>query len=116
MDPGDDTEELHVRGPRFLSEVSSDPSGVPLIALHGELDMSSADELRDTVDQVAEHRPRQLIFDMSELDFVDSSGIAVLVYAANTIGDVHLQNSSPLIRRVLEASGLSTILRDEPSD
>jgi anti-anti-sigma factor len=55
------------------------------------------------------------VVDLSELDFMDSSGIAVLIYAVNSIKAIELRNASPIIRRIIEATGLSNVLRLDPT-
>jgi anti-anti-sigma factor len=115
MDRVAETEELRVLGPRFLSELTIDSGGVPQIVLHGDLDMSSADELRDTVDGVLKRNPQMIIFDAGELDFLDSAGIAVLVYAASKVHLVRLVRTPPIVRRVVSVSGLEGILVLDPA-
>jgi stage II sporulation protein AA (anti-sigma F factor antagonist) len=75
----------------------------------GELDMSNADALRAVL--ISQHLPgRNVLLDLSGLDFMDSTGIQVLLEAdaaarANghsmTVGSL-----SPAVRRVLEISGV----------
>ena len=91
-------------------EQSADPAGDPMITLAGELDISNADAFREIVEKVVEGRPGRLVFDLSQLAFMDSSGIAVMVYAANNVEGIELRHASAIIRRVVEATGLSEIL------
>jgi anti-anti-sigma factor len=115
MDTATESVEVKVLGPRFLSELTIDAVGAAQIALHGELDMSSADELRETIENLNSQRhPRRLIFDACELDFVDSAGIAVLVYAATVIGDVRVVNTTPQVRRIISVCGLAGVLHTNP--
>jgi len=107
--------ELEGGGPPFAVDRSVDENSNPMLELRGELDMSSADGLRDTVDEIVGSKPQKMVFDLAGLSFMDSSGIAVLVYAANRVGTIELRHVQPIIRRIVEASGLSGILRlDEP--
>jgi anti-anti-sigma factor len=46
---------------------------------------------------------------------MDSTGIAVMVYAANKVGNVELRHASNIVRRVVEATGLTDVLRLDPS-
>jgi len=96
-------------------ERSSDASGDTVISLQGELDISSADTLRATVEEIVAEGPSRLVFELTGLTFMDSSGIAVMVYAANNVDTVELLHPSSIIRRVVEATGLSTVLRLGPS-
>ena len=55
--------------------------GALLVRLHGELDLATAPSLADVVDAALEDRPPALALDLSQLTFVDSTGINVLVDA-----------------------------------
>lgn len=108
-------EKVEPQSPRFDSAQSTDSDGTPLLELHGELDMLSAVNLRETVEELVDHHCDHLVFDLSGLDFMDSSGIAVLIYAAGSIGAIELRSASPIIRRIIEATGLSNVLRLDPA-
>lgn len=90
--------------------VAFDQSGTPVITLTGEIDISNVDSLRATIEHVVEQAPERVVFDLGGLDFMDSSGIALLLHVAAKSGSVHLREPSTLVRRILEVSGLSEIL------
>ena len=46
---------------------------------------------------------------MSELSFMDSSGIALLIGAANQIERVTLRHPVPMVLRVIEITGLTDV-------
>jgi len=108
-------DELETDEHHFVVERSSGSSQAPVIHLSGELDISSADDFRAVVESIVAESPRRLVFDLSGLTFIDSSGIAVMVYAANNVADIELRHASDIVRRVVEATGLSEILRLDPS-
>jgi anti-sigma B factor antagonist len=108
-------EDIEANETNFSSEESFEGAGVPILTISGELDISSADGFRKTVEGIVGSRPERLVFDLSGLAFMDSSGIAVMVYAANNVDAVELRHPSDIIRRVVEATGLSEILRLGPS-
>ncbi len=93
---------------------SFDANGDAVVTLKGELDISSAPSFRTTIEDVLESKPRRIVFDIEELSFLDSSGIAVLVHAANNVDEVELRHPSAIIRRIVEATGLSEVLRLGP--
>lgn len=82
------------------------PQG-PVIRLTGELDIASIDEVRSEIEQFLVNEPKLVIFDLSGLQFMDSSGIALLVQVANRCGTVEVRNPTRIVRRVLEATGLA---------
>ena len=94
-------------------ETRSDPAGVPIITVSGDLDISNAGALEATVASVSAHRVGRLIFDLSGLRFMDSAGIAVLIDAAASVDAVEIRRPSPAIRRVLELTGLTGVLSIE---
>jgi anti-anti-sigma factor len=90
-----------------------DPTGVPIVTVSGELDSSNAASLEAAVASTADEHPERLIFDFSELRFMDSAGIAVLVGVAAKVNAVQLRNPSDVVRRVIELTGLSGVLHIE---
>jgi anti-anti-sigma factor len=59
-------------------------------------------------------RPERLIVDASGLEFMDSSGIALLLRWAQAPVRVEVQNPSRIIRRTLETMGLTDVLHIDP--
>lgn len=45
----------------------------------GELDALTAPDLRPTVDSIVDERCKSIVVDLSDLDLIDSSGVAVIV-------------------------------------
>lgn len=109
-----DGEVGDLRGARAsVSELPGDDSEV-VLQVSGELDLSSIATMRRAIDRAISLAPRQLVVEMSDLQFMDSSGIAVLLTAAEQIGVVELRNPSEIIRRLITMSGLSDVLRMTP--
>ena len=83
-----------------LLEVETGIDGT--LCLRGELDAATLGQLEERISQVM-RRGRPVVIDMTELTFIDSSGIAVLVRAFQATGErVVLCNPSRQVRRVLE--------------
>jgi anti-sigma B factor antagonist len=53
--------------------------GRRLIAVAGELDLFTAPELRSRLNEMIDRGARELIVDLSETEFVDSTGLGVLI-------------------------------------
>jgi anti-sigma B factor antagonist len=107
-------EELDTSETSLTVGRSSDVNGDPVLTLDGELDISNADSFRQAVETVLSDEPTRLVFDLTTLNFMDSSGIAVMVYAANKVNGIELRHPSTIIRRVVEATGLAEVLRLDP--
>jgi anti-sigma B factor antagonist len=67
-------------GLRIAVEARGD---VTAVVLAGELDMAEADRLAGELLHVQLQRPRAILIDLSELNFLDSHGLAVLLDAAD---------------------------------
>jgi anti-sigma B factor antagonist len=95
----------------FESEL--DGSGVPVVHLFGELDIATVPCVEAEMEAVVTRADRRIVFDLAQVTFMDSSGIAMLLRAAASVGDVAVRNPSAVVLRVLEATGLTGILRVE---
>lgn len=84
--------------------VRADSAGV--LWLTGELDIAAIDEFQATVDAVLDAQ-REVVLDLSELTFLDSTGIrAFLIVAGKVGGGVVLRKPTPFVRRVLDLTGI----------
>ena len=88
--------------------------GHAVLRLRGELDMDAAGRLGEAIEDVHAQAVPVLLLDLSELEFIDSSGLRELVVASRRQqelgGRVELHAPSDPIRRVLEIVGLDQIL------
>jgi anti-sigma B factor antagonist len=92
-------------------KTSNEHPGVAVVSVSGELDVSNAETLESAIDEVCEAGPQELVFDLRELSFMDSAGIAVLLGGAQRVPRVRLRDPTPAVRRVIEVTGLTTVLR-----
>ena len=58
---------------------------IDVVALRGQLTMASAAEARAGLQDIIEQGGNKLVIDFGEVDFVDSSGLSVLVSAYKVI-------------------------------
>jgi stage II sporulation protein AA (anti-sigma F factor antagonist) len=91
-------------------EVVSDPDGTPVVRLSGEVDISNANELGAELERIVGTGTRRLVIDMSALEFMDSSGIAMLLHAAARVDSISVRKPSTVVRRIIEATGLVATL------
>ena len=92
--------------PRVLTVDRSEPMpGGTLVTLTGELDFASGSELATVLAGLA-GRPHRIVVDLSRLEFVDSSGVKLLVSAARSAesagGGLVLVSPTASVRRVFE--------------
>jgi anti-sigma B factor antagonist len=83
------------------------------IRLLGELDMSTAPKFRDELLRVVTDGTTLVTVDLSELAFVDSTGLSVLITGLKRLrqqgGEMALRSPTPGTRRVLEITGLTEV-------
>lgn len=80
--------------------------GCLVVEMRGEYDIASVTDIVGEIETALHSDARDVLVDMSELRFMDSSGVAVLIRLANHFGPLTLAHVSPLIHRTLEALGL----------
>lgn len=89
----------------------------PTLALVGEVDPHTAPELAGALSGLLDDGSTAIRVDCSRLDFIDSSGLRVLVEAHRRLGDgrqaLVLTGVSPTFRRLLEVTGLDEHLTVE---
>lgn len=81
--------------------------------LLGELDMSTAPQLREELLRVVADGAKMVTVDLSELAFIDSTGLSVLITGLKRLrqqgGEMALRSPTPGTRRVLEITGLTEV-------
>jgi stage II sporulation protein AA (anti-sigma F factor antagonist) len=90
-----------------------DDSGARVVNLVGEIDIANADALGEQLDQLIGAGADRLVVDLSALDFMDSSGIAMLLRAAGRVDSMSVRNPTDAVRRIIECTGLADTLRIE---
>jgi len=84
--------------------------GDTVMVVAGELDMSTADQLTDAVNEQLRERPRRLVLDLGDLAFCDSLGLGTLVVLSRTARGQEtflvLRNPSPFLSRMLDVTGV----------
>jgi anti-sigma B factor antagonist len=87
--------------------------GRSVVALTGELDLATAPELRERLGLLSEKGENQVTLDLTDLDFVDSTGLSVFVMAFNRTqaggGSMIIRNPSLPVMRIFEITGLTSI-------
>jgi anti-anti-sigma factor len=101
-------------GATVLISTGAEEDGSPIVMLSGELDSSNIDQLREAVASILALRPKRMIFDLGQLRFMDSAGISVLVGIAAELEAVQIRDPTPIVRRLIEVTGLSGVLTVAP--
>jgi len=99
----------------FETSAAQLEDGVRIVSVQGELDLSTAPELEARLDEIVSSGDASLLIDLSECEFIDSTGIAMIVRAwqqpdrsagGEGIGRVVICSSNDQVRRVLDITGL----------
>jgi anti-anti-sigma factor len=100
---------------RFEATAAQLDDGVRVIAVRGELDLSTAAELEGPLNDAISSGDVSVLIDLSECEFIDSTGIALIVRAWQRLdrsaggegsGRVVICSYNDQVRRVLEITGL----------
>ncbi|MEW6711626.1 MAG: STAS domain-containing protein [Candidatus Riflebacteria bacterium] len=75
-----------------------------VIEIHGEVTFENSDQFKEEIDQLIEKNQVRLIVDLSDLQYMSSAGMGVLVHGLKNTrakgGDLRLVNLGPKMRRV----------------
>jgi anti-sigma B factor antagonist len=81
------------------------------VFLRGELDLANAATAEAALQDAFDATVAEVVVDMRELEFIDSTGIALLVNALGHNGDSarlrFIPSSHPAVTRVLDLTGVS---------
>ncbi len=85
-----------------------------VVAVAGELDALSAPQLDEHLTEVLAESPSLVVMDLTEVDFLDSTGLGVLIKALThlreTGGELAVVATSPRILKVLTITGMDQIM------
>ncbi len=88
------------------------PDGTPIyrVVARGEVDIATAPQLKIAFDNAINDGALLVILDASQIEFLDSSGLRVIVNTSNRLseegGRLLIEGMSGVVQRVLEISGL----------
>jgi anti-sigma B factor antagonist len=97
--------------------VSAEGKSVRL-RLDGEVDASTAHFVEDAMSPALDPRCTRLVVDLTDVSFMDSSGLRVLVVARNALDDrgaeMVISGANDQLGRLFEISGLANVFTFEP--
>jgi anti-sigma B factor antagonist len=97
---------------------SEQEQGVFVIVVEGELDMNTAAQLEKELEAPLSVPDSTLLLDLSRCEFIDSTGIALIVRAWQTLdgdGGFSLCGVGDQVKRVLDITGLEATIPSHPS-
>jgi anti-sigma B factor antagonist len=88
------------------------------MTLEGDLDLSTAAQLYERLDELARAGFNHVALDLSDLQFLDSTGLSVLLTehkrAESVGGELVILSPTRKVRRVLQITGLDSYLNIRP--
>jgi anti-sigma B factor antagonist len=96
-----------------VATVTNADDGDHIVRIVGDLDVSNVDRLRAALDAIDDPHA-SIVVDLSELSFMDSSGLGALLERHRRGASITLRNPSSIVRRLVTATGLDDVLRFEP--
>jgi anti-sigma B factor antagonist len=105
--------------PTSFAIESRERGGVLVIAVRGELDLHTAPQLEESLNPILEGGDRPLVIDLSTCEFIDSTGIALVVRAWRQLGGdsngtangrFALCGLSDQVRRLFDLTGLESMV------
>ncbi|MGY2082232.1 STAS domain-containing protein [Blastococcus sp. SYSU DS0539] len=98
----------------------SGSAAVPRLTAAGEIDCTSAPQVRAVLDRLLDAAPREVVIDLSAVTFLDSAGLCVLAAAHRraraTGGRVRVLAATRAVIRPLQITGLWALLGGERVD
>jgi len=97
----------------FSVSVARPDGAEVVIAVAGEIDLTTSEDLQESFEEALEPVPGKLVVDLEGVEFCDSTGLATLVGIndrCSTQGVALSFLPSPTIRRLASKTGLSTLL------
>lgn len=93
--------------------------GVHVLTVRGELDLGTAPAFKEPLESVLEQNDPSLLIDLTECDFIDSTGVALIVEAWHRLedregGKLVLCCPNAQVRRVLEITGINSSISLHP--
>jgi anti-sigma B factor antagonist len=98
--------------PKFEVREQQSAEGVDIVSVSGEIHVSTAPRFREALDTVIENGDGKLVLDLSAVEFIDSTGLSVLLNALRLInqrqGHMAIICSNPTVLRLFEITSLDT--------
>ena len=81
-----------------------------VLSLSGELDLQSTGEFERELEAIRSDRPDRMLLDLSQLEFMDSTGLALIIRAEQAAAEdgisLRLRAGGPQVQRLFELTGV----------
>ncbi|MBC7254451.1 MAG: STAS domain-containing protein [Actinobacteria bacterium] len=101
------------KGSVFFQTRVREVGDIPVVELEGEVDLSTSPRFKEIVYQLVDSGKRDIVIDLDGLDFMDSTGLGVLVAVLKRTsmegGRIRLVCSKRSIMKVFSITGLDKV-------
>ena len=99
-------------------DLEKEEGSILRLTLHGEIDHHSAVQVRTEIDAlVYEERPKLLVLDLSAIEFMDSSGLGLIMGRYSLMqklgGTLTLRSPNERLVKIFELANLGRMIRIE---
>ncbi|WIM97425.1 STAS domain-containing protein [Actinoplanes oblitus] len=92
--------------------------GTTTVSLHGEIDVLTVEQVRVALGEAVAGRPGQIVVNMADVAFIDSTGLGALISGFQRARDQEipfvLARPSDNVRQILVLSGLLEVVQVTP--
>ena len=96
-----------------LTLTTRDAGGKTIVAVGGEIDVYTAPKLRDKITELVADGVYDIVIDMEEVEFLDSTGLGVLVGGLKKVrthdGSLQLVCNQDRLLKIFRITGLSKV-------
>ena len=87
-----------------------------VVKLDGEIDHHSVSEIREGIDRmIAETKPKNLVLELSEIDFMDSSGLGLVLGRYRRLTEIgstmYIKNPVDRTEKILCMAGVDKLIK-----
>jgi anti-sigma B factor antagonist len=105
--------------PRTWNQPMSKPQPKNVFSPEGAIDLHVSPEMRASLRELIDEKPKKLVVDLSRVPYVDSSGLAVLIGAMQSLehegGVFMLAGPQEAVRMILESARLDQYFKVFPT-
>src|SRR5436305_6901751 len=91
------------------------PAQSKVVPLEGEIDLHISPRVTTTLNAAVKAKPRNLVIDMGNVSYIDSSGLAVLIEAMQKVekygGKFAIAGLQENVKPIFEIAGLGPVFR-----
>jgi len=99
--------------PRARFDVAGGRDGHAVVHVSGEIDLAARSLFQECLDEVIVASDGDVVVDLAEVSFIDSTGLSVLLQARERLGTagrkLRIARQSPSVTRLLELAGLDAV-------